>query len=290
MVKSRFLLFLGFSALLLFAEERADFLVFKDPSGLNILDKYQEPLSKTGKAVLPPYGLLQIIDTAALLGDQITAAVKFSFAGNIYFVMKDGKGGFTGDKGKENRKLLKGCLLLDDTVEILKDKAVAFSQEDPLSGRREFLSKGEAVVRLFQYRNQYGVMLKGAKPRYGFCGPMPAGAWRKIKKAEIKAIASIAQGEFDRIVERLSSANESYRAIFGYFNKQTGDEKSIPAWAWERSTGEVRCVLKGPRFYPEELKGSTQYIVRDLENIFIGKAVAVTAQDDEILISPRKTE
>jgi hypothetical protein len=275
------------SSCLFSLQERADFLVFKDPSGLSLLDKYQERLSKKAMAAFVPLCPLRIIDTAVLLSDQITPALKFGFKGEIFFLLKDGKSGFVGDKGATNWKSFKGCPMTGDTVEIVKDKVISFSREFPPAGGKEFLRKGETVVRLFQVRNQYGILKQVPGARYGFSGPMPAGAWLAIKKTEVRVDVSIDAGEYHKIAERLAAANASYRAFFNRFNQITGEARSTPSWSWEKSAGEVRCVLNGPAANGEALKASTQYIARDLENIFIGKPVDVSLTDNRIFVRPR---
>ncbi|MFH0920674.1 MAG: hypothetical protein V1913_09950 [Fibrobacterota bacterium] len=266
-----------------FASERADFFVVTDPNGLSLFDATKSPLAAADKAHFLPGSPLQVIDAEATLGSELDSALKFSLDGTIYYLAKAGKDAYVGSKSKNNFKAYKNCPLLNDTIRVTR---ACLTITAPAVGKVA-LTQNDILVRIFSAAGQTYVKRTGPSPCYGLC-MLPANAFEPVKTVStVPAQATVTAGELQSIMERLRAANESYRAFFSHFSRLTGQDRSIPAWAWEQQEGRVRCTLKGPRAYAEQLKESTQYIVRDLENIFIGKTVDVLLQGGKITISPR---
>lgn len=261
---------------------RADFLIVANPSNLSLFDQSKQSLSLADKAAFLPGAPFQIIDVSANLGSELDYALKFSYNNTVYYASTDDKGALSG-VSKADCRLIKNAALLNDTVRISKANRATLAGP---SGKTP-LTPDDILVRLFSSNNQAYVKLMGKKSLFGFCA-LPNDAFAPVKSAPVNVTTSvILPNEWNSITERLTNANQTYQAFFGHFNKVTGQEKSVPSWSWQQRDGRVSCRMNGPRLTLEELKESTEYIVRDIENIFIGKNMSVRYQDNEITVEPR---
>jgi hypothetical protein len=286
-------LFLIFAFAFSFSQKTADFLVLESPQKYKILDQYQQSLSESGRAAFAAGTPLQIINSDDVLGDQITHALQGSFDGKTWYLQKDDAGNLSaGADAKENRYVYKGCEIGQDTVEVLKDKAIALSEIGAAGSGPLFLSRQERVTRIFRYGNQWYLRRPGRNARYGWSSFSNSGAWRRVIAA---AAAGVDTGISDylegRLVERFRNANDTYRQYFQHFNAVTGRDKTIPVWRWDLEPGKViHFVLNAPYQTGSELDESTRYLVRDLENMLIGKQYDVVCEKGDITVKPKNAD
>jgi hypothetical protein len=274
-----------------FSQKTADFLILDQPKKYTILNQYQTPLSEPERNGFVPFTPLQIINRDETLGDQITRALTGMFEGKIWYLQKDDAGDFLGSGAKDGRQEYKNCGIGGDTVEIVKEKTVPFSPTiTPVAGPG-FLDKGETVVRVFQYRDKWYVKRPGRPARFCWCtfsARSVQSGWRKIVTAAVvdTGISNYLQ---DRIIERFRNANDTYRKYFSHFNTVTVQEKTIPVWHWDLQPQDrtVHCFLNAPYRTGAQLDESTRYLVRDLENMLIGKQYDVVCEKGDITIKPR---
>jgi hypothetical protein len=282
----RTVLLIIFFSINAFSQPSADFLILSQPHDYTIFNQYQQPLSDAEKKLLAANAPLQIVNDNEILGDQITHALRFVFDGKTWFIQKDETGNFTGDKGKQFRQVLKKCAIIGDTVQILADRAVSFSEKYPPGAEAGWLKKGEQVIRLFSYGGSYCVKRSGAKTQYGWGRFGAKNGWKRLEQVVEKS-QGITGILTERVIARFKSANETYAEYFVHFDKLTGQEKTVPAWRCEVQGNEVHCSLNAPYTSTSRLDESTQYLVRDLENMIIGKQYDVLYEKGEIIIKPK---
>jgi len=102
-------------------------VILESPQSFSICNQFEQPLSASDKAGVLPFSPFQIIKPDILLGDGITRAMECLYSQKTYYLLKDERGGIIGDKGQ--MKLFKACVLVGDTVEIIKGNTVAFSEK-----------------------------------------------------------------------------------------------------------------------------------------------------------------
>jgi hypothetical protein len=287
----RYRLFLSLLAVfsLSFSQKTADFLILADPQKYTILDQYQQPVSESGRAAMAAGTPLQIISSDDMLGDQITHALSGSFDGKTWYLQKDDAGNLAGVETKESRRIYKGCEIGSDTVEIIKDKALAFSEIAPGAGTgTHFLNKQEKVVRIFRNKDQWYLRRRsGRNAQFGWTSFSNPGAWRRVTvvAAVDTGISDYLQG---RIVERFRTANDTYRQYFEHFNKVTGKDKTVPVWRWDMGQGNaIHFFLNAPYRTGSGLEESTRYLVRDLENMLIGRLYDVVCDKGDVIVKPK---
>jgi hypothetical protein len=285
---------IGATLLFLYAlsypQKTADFLVLEQPERFTILNQYQQPLSDKERAALAPGFPLQIINAEETLGDQITRAVQGSFDNRTWFLQKDDSGNLLGGSENNGVRTYKGCTVAYDTVDIVKDNSIRFSEKAASGSGTQFLKKGENIKRIFQYRGQWYVRRAGRAAAFGWSSFSDAPAWRRIKAV---AVADTGISDFlqQRIIERFRTANNTYRKYFSHFNKITGKEKTIPQWQWDLGQALIiHCYLNAPYRTGSQLEESTRYLVRDLENMLIGKQYEVVCEKGDITLKPKERD
>ncbi|HMD69666.1 MAG TPA: hypothetical protein VKF42_12350 [Chitinivibrionales bacterium] len=269
-----------------FPQKYADFIILSSPRSFTILNQFQQPVSEQEKALFAENAPILVENENEVMGDQITRALRFVFDGKTWFLQKDEAGNLVGDKGKQSRQSYRKCGVLGDTVQITEDRAVSFSQQYPPAGRGAFLAKGETLVRIFSYGGSFYVKRGGTRPEYAWSTLAPKSAWKRLEHATEKP-QGLTGYLSDMIVRRFTEANTAYREYFGHFNALTHQEKAVPAWHCEAHGGEIRCTLNLPYRNTSQLDESTQYLVRDVENMLIGKQCEVVAGKGEILVRPK---
>ena len=283
------IIFLLFVCTASFSQPTADFLILSQPRDYTILNQYQQPLTDAEKKLFVPNAPLQIVKENEILGDQLTHALRFAFDGKTWFIEKDEAGNFTGDKGKQFRQVLKKCAIIGDTVQILADRAVSFSEKYPPGLESGWLKKGELVMRLFSCGGSCCVKLPGAKNEYGWSRFGAKTGWKRLEQGAEKP-QGLTGMLTERIIDRFKAANKTYADYFSHFDRLTGQEKTVPVWRCEAKGNEVHCSLNAPYAATSQLDESTQYLVRDLENMLIGKQCDVRYEKGEIFIKPKNSD
>jgi len=270
-----------------FSQKTADFLILDNPRKFTILNSYQEPLTEPEKAAFVPGIPLQIINSDETLGDQITKALSGVFGGKTWYLQKDDAGNFLGAAApNESRQLFKICDIAGDTVRVIRDKAVQWSDKMPSHGAGRFLAKGETMVLVFRFKGQWYARRDGKTAQFGWCPFSSQSAWRALVHESV-ADTGISNFLQDRILERFRTANDTYRKYFGHFNAMTGKEKTIPVWQWETAAGTIRCALNAPYRNSSWLDESSRYLVRDIENMLAGRSYDVVMDKTDIIIRPK---
>jgi hypothetical protein len=270
-----------------FSQKTADFLILDHPQKYAIFDQYQQPVPQSGRDAFVPGIPLQIISSDDMLGDQITHALRGAFDGKTWYLQKDDAGNLAGADAGESRHIYKGCEIGSDTVEITKEKAIAFSE---IGKDRIFLNRQEKVIRIFRSKDQWYLRRRsGGTVRYGWSSFSNSGAWRRVVAAVAAVDTGISDYLQDRLIERFRIANAAYQQYFGHFNTVTGKDKTVPAWRWELrpQAREVHFFLNDPYRTGSGLDESTRYLVRDLENMLIGRQYDVVCDKGDIMVRPK---
>ncbi len=272
-----------------FPQKTADMFIIDKPEKFTVLNRFQQPLTASEQNELVSFSPMQIVNNEEILGDQITKALRFELDGKVWFLQKDDAGKFLGASSKDGRAVLKGCVLVNDTVYV-SSGSVAVSIGLMPGPSKGFLSKGEKVIRVFKYGNAWYVKRDTHPPQYCWCALGNADAFHKATVAAQEADTSVAKELESRILARFQTANDTYRQYFDHFNAVTGQSKTIPFWQCSIQNHAVSCVLNAPYRNTALLDESSRYIVRDIENLLIGKRYAVKSLHGEILIEPMAGE
>jgi hypothetical protein len=270
-----------------FSVNAADMAILESPQSFSIYSQFEQPLSASDKAGFSPYAPLQIIKTDALLGDGITRAMECLYQQKTYYLLKDERGGIIGDKGR--MKLLKGCALIGDTVEIVKGNAVAFSEKSFTFSAKSGTSipKGGRLIVLFKYGNAFYSLQTAPMERFGWIAASSSDAWKHIKQAAAVIDSSITEALHAQIAAHIASANALYKTFFDRFNGNVGSQKSVPMWSEMRGRAEYVWILSEPYGHTGELDESAEYLIKDLQDILIGKPYSVRYEKGRIIISSK---
>lgn len=267
-----------------FAREKADFIFLKNPEGFTVYNRYQQMLNSEEKRQLGARGALRVVNPEETLGDGITAAAHVRTGKIDYYIQKNDSGKYL-CHDNASVKNYNNCQIAGDTIQVLKDRNILVTEE--VSGTRHYLKKGSLHIRLFKHRKGYYLVALNGKTN-GWSALPSTGAWQVCKQADQKEKTTDLSGDlYGRIQKRIENANRSYQDYFRYFNRTTGQDLSIPGWKMEKEENSLRYVLTGARARAEQLSGSTEYLVQDIENMLLGKAYKVESRGREIHIYPR---
>jgi hypothetical protein len=204
----------------------------------------------------------------------------------VYFLLRDGSGGFSGAGRKKELLVLGDCEVLNDTVEITRGGVLTVT---PVSGPVRTVAAGR-LVRIFRHGGRSYVFLPDNPPCYGWCSLDQSGAWRRIRAAAEVAVATpghpagISDILQEKIRTMIEAANEDYRRFFSRFDSLTGTEKSVPQWSFEATAAQCRCTLSIPYDKGDYLPESTRELRTGIENLLSGTGFILTGGKGEIVV------
>lgn len=265
---------------------KADFLILENPHELLILNKYQQSLTPKEKRLFVKRVALQIIKSDDLLSDGISAAWRVRLFNSDYFLPLDENGNYIGGNASGQINTVENAKIVNDTIKIISDKKILVHAS--LSGKKpsvepSYLRKDDVTVRLFKKGRNFYIYLPGAKPRYFWSRLSNTSAWKKVNTEAHPASRTIPDKIKDKIINRLQAANQSYNNFFNYLNGVTSNTLTIPQWTLEFSDELISFRLY-PTEYQVKLKSSTEYLLRDIDNILLGTTLGRAYRDSTYFI------
>jgi hypothetical protein len=261
----------------------SDIALLESPQSFTIFNQFEQPIQESDKNSLLPFCPLHIIQTDARLGDQITRAMQCSYNQKTYYLLKDGQGAIIGKK--EQLHMLKGCVLVGDTVEIAKEGVVACrGKSSGSSESRSALPKGTRLIVLFRYGSAYYSLQTVPDERYVWVSTASRESWKRVKQTAPIPDASMSDDLSAQLRRRIACANSSYQLFFERFNASAGQRKSPPKWSEEPGAAQLSWSLSEPYGRTGELDASNEYIVKDLQEILMGKSFSVHYEKGRIVI------
>jgi hypothetical protein len=271
---------------LCFGQRKGDYLILTSPFDYTIFNEFKASLSTAEKGLFLPNSPLLTIDPDYAI-DQITKAVEVEFRQSSYFLLKGEMGLLVGEKNSAARRVYKGCITLEDTIEILGRGITV----QPVSGAAIAMEKGSRLSRVFRSGDRYYVLSLGDRPAYGWCALGGHDGWRKVAATTVAAAAvidsALPQRVVERVQEKMAAANSAYKALFGHFDTLTKDNKSVPFWQGGRSGAGFRYELEGAASNGGQLAESTQKLAQELDNVLLGTSFMARFTEKEIVIERR---
>ncbi len=265
----------------------ADFLIIERPQALTIFNQFQQTLTSEQKAALGSFAPLQIIEPQALLGDEITLALKGKINGQYFYLLQNA------DRQIVNRnfaglvKRYRRCTVLNDTVRILKKNIRLFAPWTPGLRTIRKLGKEQLLHLIFKTKGYYYVRLIPDKSVYGW---LSASAARYCRKTAVLPVikSSLPEARLrQRIENRFMAANRKYGVLFSYFEGKGYAARPVPRW--QNEAGRRKLIF---RLQPSEsaagLKRSTEILLRDVQGDLIGSGWRARYEKGQIIIESSK--
>ena len=265
------------------APQAGDFLVIGIPRECELYDQYEQQVPEAGRRSIPAEAPFEIISERQLMGDQITQAMRLSLFGSTYYIMLDDKGKTAGLPPAAAAKRYKGCIPYYDTFTVALPLSMARNPSG--TGKRIRLEKNDTVLRIFTWHGLTFIYRPGSKPVCGWLrvnGNVLRPREKRGNKGENDNFSALHR----RIMKRLMEANERYDTLFTYFNSRTGQDVAIPRWVAEPGK-EYRYVLQGSDAIISRLERSTRQIVKDVEQMLLGKPFLAAYRQGVITIGTR---
>jgi len=260
------------------------FYILANPAAADLYDQYEQRLSQNEKAKLPANMPFEIITAKQLMGDQISQGMRLSFFGATYYIMLDEKGNPAGLPPAAGATLLRQCSILDDSGTVALP-GVVMAARYPSTGNRTALKKGESVERIFSYRHTTLIRRLGTSMSFGWI--TSESRWFTRQKTAPAQQTDTFEDLHHRILRHLAKINIRYDTLFAFFNRQTGQSRSVPHWEAVPSGKIYRYVLRGTPETVTQLAASTAYITGEIERILLGKPYSASCENGIITISPR---
>jgi hypothetical protein len=267
-------------------QSKADFLIISNPADYTIANQYQQTMSDAEKREKLANAPLRVENPDQISGDQISHVAKCVYNGENYFLLKNDEGKFAGEK-ESGQKTFQNCAVIEDTVVVTIGGRIKIISP---AGRTHLPGSGIIVVRFFKSGARYYVRAIDEKPVFGWSTMEPENAWRKTEKVVVREHRgdSLFPGIYrKRVEEKIAAANEAYNACFGHFNARTSDQKSVPYWRCENSSAGMRCEISEGWKKGDQLSGSTDALVQELENVLLGSGFGVSVDNGVMVIKKR---
>lgn len=260
-----------------YGASNATFLILGNSSVAPLLDKFEQPVNKNGANGLLPHTPLRVVTAHELLGDQITAAIRVTYNKNIYFLVINDNG------TQKSLHTFEHCTVLEDTVIVAATSVPLFRTYPPQSPASRGCKKGTAVARFFSTKG--ATYLRPLTGDGNFYWTTATSSNFQVPAALVPVKQHYNFTEYQqRIQKRLTQANTQYDSLFGFFNRITQQQKTVPHWEFSSQPNRYIFTLQGSMETTKRLAQSTRYLVNDIENILLGKPFSVTCTDNRIEI------
>ena len=267
------------------AAPAVEYLIIGNPAVCELYDQYEQPLSPAAKRALPRNMPFEIVNARQTMGDQITEGMRLSHLGTTWYLVLDDKGKTTGLPPAAAAVRYKGCAATDDTF-VVATTSLRLSDRNPPGSAGTTIAKGETVIRVFTCGSASYYYRPGASALFGW-----SQASRNAFKAPDAAASHTVADEYallhERIMKRLADANERYDSLFRFFNTKTQQQKAVPRWKYVAEGNFHRYTLAGSIETVGQLESSTEYIIRDIDYMLMGKPFAASYRNGVITIGPR---
>jgi len=250
-----------------------------------VYNKYQQESTAQDLHSLRPFAPIRILKPDDLFGDGFTRCMQVEISGEIYYLLK-GKNGTLSNSGPLGfEETFSNTTTLLDTAEILSGRSIRLS---PINSTPRYLPPGQRVVRIFQHRNATYCRTLSSPPAYGwvdFSGEREGRDWSILRQVTSTPDA-IPRAIVQKVQARLDEANAVLGRLFTYFNSETRQQKEPPQWKVESSAKAIACTLGGTAT-PGQFQQSTDYLVKDIEDIVLGAQLSLTHAPGRINIRLR---
>jgi len=264
-----------------------DLLILSHPQSYSLLNRYEQTLSANEIALFRPFSPIEIETENAFLGDEITPALKCIVEKKQFFILKNTQGAFVGEKPAHERSLIKNCFRIDDTVTILKAKAIPFYKTFSKKTVLGYLGQDEHIGRIFQKKHLFFINRFEKQDSFGWAVLGSSQNWAEIMSQKTESVLDPLIQIENRIAPRLKEANESYRRTFGYLNRKTNNSKKVPQWHWRTFEKKIVCTLNAPFSKKPILEKSTKALVQDLRQLLMGTDYQVFLEQGRIQIQSK---
>jgi len=276
--------FLLLFSISLFGQNKASYLISENPQELTFLDKYQQHISNQEKSAFEPFTPFLILKKSEPLGDGLSFAHRVSYAGATYFILVAEDGKINNPSDYNPVAILNNCRLINDTILITRDNSISVIQNIKPRGNGSSLEKSDILIRHFKYKSYYFVSYAGDYKQFGWSKFGKTNSWQKVKLETIKKDIELNAKIKIKIQRQFKNANEAYKTYITFFNKQSGKQKQIPRWEFTFKGSELKAKLNSRHIKINSLRESTLVLVRNLENILLGKPYSVSYKSGTLSI------
>jgi hypothetical protein len=280
---------LALSCLVLIASRQAhaaqDYLVVEHVRNLVVYNRYQQESTAEDREALQPCAPIRILQPDDLFGDGFTRCMQVEIDGEVFYLLKGANGALSRSGPLGFEETFANTITFLDTVVVLRALSIRLS---PINSTPRYLPVGQRVVRIFQHRNATYCKTVSSPPAYGWIDFRDRGEGRDWSKlAQVSSISDvIPRGIAQKVQARLDEANAVLARLFSYFNSETREQKEPPQWRMKFSERTIVCTLVGTRS-PRQFQQSTDYLVKDIQNIALGSSLGVSYSPGTIDIRVR---
>jgi len=263
------------------------FLVVERVEHLKVYNKYQQEATPPEREqALAPFLPMRILKGDDLLGDGFTRCARVDVGAEMFYLLKDGEGKLSRSGPLGLERTFVNAIPLSDTVEILPRADVQFS---PItSPSHQAVRPREKFLRFFRLQNAVYCRRLPDSTNYGWIdltGKNEQRVWKRIIH-NTSSQELISPDVIRAVNAKVDEVNLVLAGLFEHFNSRTRQRKDPPAWTIESTAGRIACKLQGS-IDPEDLHGSTLYLIKDLENIAMGARLHIAYTSGSIEIKPK---
>ena len=263
--------------------QTTDFIIVENPSALHILNKYEQKISFQEEKLFLTNCALEIINRRETLSDNFSSAVKVKIKNDIFYLLLDQDDQIKNSNGAGYLRIYTKTKLVNDTIEVIKDKTVYLESPDPKSNQKRFLPPGIRLRRIFKSNNKYYCQVMDSESIYGWSTFTVSAGWRLLVASQSSS-ETIPPEIIGSIQKKITDTNQTLQNLFKYLNAETNENLTIPQWEVEVFLDRIICTFNH-HFPPQYFKESTSYLVDKLEYILLGSKLHLVTGQNKITIS-----
>ncbi|MBE2279647.1 MAG: hypothetical protein IAE91_04585 [Ignavibacteriaceae bacterium] len=260
---------------------KKDFLVVENPSALTIFNKFEQTITESRKKAFPSFTPFLILNNNEKLSDGFTGVVRTNFRGEEYLVLLDIKGLSSGNKSENGVYLFENTSLLNDSVQMLKDKIV--ERIFPENKKIEF-KKGQIFSRIFS--DKKGTMILDPYGKYGFYKLENLKEKSDFNKLLVDKIADNGLDEviISEIKSTVNSFNSTLKNINEYISDKRGITKEVPRFNINEEPNLLRITLE-PIASAKLFSRTQNSLLSEIRLLLIGRKITLNERGNTIIIS-----
>lgn len=259
-----------------------DVLIVEKPEHLVVYDVYQQSLTSSQAGALRSFEPIKILKSQDVLGDSMTPCAKVQVGGQVFYLLRNARGGLVGSNLSGMVKVFRRVKSIDDTIEVLISRQIAI--QSPSSTARHLASAGDMCVRYFEYGGAAYVKRIGSPDEYGWVRLPMHGNGRSWRVARVQSSGpSLSPMIRERVLKRIRQVNLTYLELYSFLSKETNKRAAVPQWVVQSSGSTIICAL-----LPDSVAGSYAQSIRSLaaalQTYLLGTGYHIVEQGNALVI------
>lgn len=258
------------------------YIITAHPQKITLLDKYQQHISASDKALLPKFLPWLVVEKDVLLSDQVSRAHHVQYLGHAYYLLAE----------KENMVWVHNAQSTADTLTVIQNRAVLFRQIQfnikNSQYKKSYLKNGIRFRTLFKKNNAYYVQILSPERKFGWVRFSGAFAVKKNAINRAEGAYKIPTALKQDIVKLIKRKNDILKRLFKKLNKDYNQQIKSPFWQVEENEAGLVILLNSVK--DGRFKRSSTSLAEEIESLLVGTPLRTHVNKSRIEVLPGKSK